>query len=340
MPDRTILTVSGAVRRFEGGHRALNGADLRLVPGQVTALLGPSGSGKSTLLRAIAGLEKLDAGEIRFGESIWGGPGLHVPPETRRVGLVFQDYALFPHLNALDNVAFGLTGIDQKARALAQLEAAELSHKAKSYPHELSGGEQQRVALARALAPNPAIMLLDEPFSGLDRRLRGDVRKRTIAAIRESGAAALLVTHDAEEALESADTLALMHDGLIIQTGTPEDVWFNPVSADAARLVGDVDVASGTVTNGAVDTVFGALSTELADGTNVDVLVRPEGIQLAPGTGFSIIQRDYAGAKVRLTLRAGDGSLWHADASAAAPALGTDTAAHLDPAFVRIVALP
>ncbi len=340
MRSGETLSVRGAMRRFEGGHRALCGADLDIVPGRVTALLGPSGSGKSTLLRAIAGLERLDDGSIHMGETLWSAANTHCPPEKRRVGLVFQDYALFPHLSALDNVAFGLTGPDRKTRALAQLQHAELGDKARNFPHELSGGEQQRVALARALAPEPAIILLDEPFSGLDRRLRGDVRRRTIAAIRETGAAALLVTHDAEEALEAADELALMQDGFIVQTGTPQHVWFNPVSVAAARLVGDVDTARATVSGGEVETVFGALPAgELSEGDAADVLIRPDGLSISPGDKFEITGRDYAGAEIRLELKANDGSLWHGHAPAALDLqLGDRVDAVLDPAFARVVA--
>lgn len=341
MSKPEILRVTDAERQFDDGHKALCGATLEIRPGEITALLGPSGSGKTTLLRAIAGLEVLDRGAIHFGETSWCETGHHLPPEIRRVGLVFQDYALFPHLNALDNVAFGLRRTDRKARALKQLEAAELAHKARNFPHELSGGEQQRVALARALAPEPAIILLDEPFSGLDRRLRADVRRRTLAAIRGTGAAALLVTHDAEEALESADRLALMSEGVIIQTGTPEHVWFNPVSATAARLVGDVNIAAAEVREGSVDSIFGPLSCDLDDGQTVDVLIRPEGLILAAGDMFEIIARDYAGAEIRLGLRGPDGSLWTARHRAAdAPALGQRTGISLDTSFLRIIANP
>ena len=207
---QTVLSIRGAEHRYRADHAALAGADLDLRAGHITALLGPSGSGKSTLLRAIAGLERLDAGSIRLGETIWDDKQIHLPPEARRVGMVFQDYALFPHMTALANVAFGLSGADKKAHALAQLEVAELGHRAKAYPHELSGGEQQRVALARALAPHPAVVLLDEPFSGLDRRLRGELRERTVDTLRAARTTALIVTHDAEEAMAVADELAFV----------------------------------------------------------------------------------------------------------------------------------
>ncbi|WP_300527922.1 ABC transporter ATP-binding protein [Maricaulis sp.] len=334
----TDLTVRGACRTFAGDHAALKGADLDLAPGSVTALLGPSGSGKSTLLRAIAGLERLDAGEIRFGDTLWSGAGAHLAPEQRKVGLVFQDYALFPHMNALDNVAFGLTGADRKARALAQLNAAELGEKARKFPHELSGGEQQRVALARALAPEPALVLLDEPFSGLDRRLRGAVRARTVAALKAAGAAALIVTHDAEEALDAADTLALMLDGVIVQTGTPEDVWFKPVSAAAARLVGDANILEGRVETGEVTTPFGPLACDgFGQDTPVDVIIRPAGLCAIDGDEFEVVESRYAGSERQLSLKANDGSLWRANAPAAsALRAGDRTGLELDTAFAHI----
>lgn len=339
----TILEVRDARRHYAKDAPALERASLDLKRGELLALLGPSGSGKSTLLRCIAGLERLDAGTIRQGETVWGAPGMHLPPETRRVGMVFQDYALFPHMTALANVAFGLSGPGRHDRAMAQLEAAELAHKAKAYPHELSGGEQQRVALARALAPEPAIVLLDEPFSGLDRRLRSELRDRTRDRLKQSGTAALLVTHDAEEAFALADEIALMDQGCIVQTGTPDDVWLNPVSAVAARLVGDVCVYSGRVENGGVETPLGRAETDLATGSAVDVLVRPEGIALsaAPNSALIVKRRRMSGARIRFEIAAPDGSLWIADAQSPSPiGEGDPVDIVLDPRLTRIVERP
>lgn len=337
-PDTALITVRGAARDYGRDVPALIHADLDLHAGQICALLGPSGSGKSTLLRAIAGLERLDGGQIQCGESLWSAPGIHVPPEARQVGLVFQDYALFPHMTALDNVAFGLTGPDKNQRALDELTRAELGDKARAYPHELSGGEQQRVALARALAPKPDIVLLDEPFSGLDRRLRADVRRRTLSVLRASGAAVLFVTHDAEEALETADTLALMQAGQIIQSGPPQHVWFNPVSADAARLVGDINVLPARVDAQTVDMVLGRFNAAgLDDQSAVDVLIRPEGLGVREGDRFLVIDRAYAGASVRLTVEDETGHLWHAMAAHTdAPELRSRVDLELDTRFMRI----
>ena len=310
-----ILSVCDAHRQYDADTPALKNASLDLYSGRITALLGPSGSGKSTLLRSIAGLEALDGGTITCAGQVWNDDKTRLPPEQRRVGMVFQDYALFPHLNALGNVAFGLSGPDRKSCAQAQLEAAELGHKSKAYPHELSGGEQQRVALARALAPSPAIILLDEPFSGLDRRLRRDLRERTLSSLRASGTAALIVTHDAEEAMAVADELALMDAGRIIQSGSPDEVWLKPVSALSARLLGDVDTFAGHVTDGRVATPLGSVSAkDFDEGEPVEVLVRPHAVSVTPDPNgsFTLQSRHSVGAEISLTLKDQDAGVWHA----------------------------
>lgn len=332
------LRIRGARRAYTREHAALADASLDLKAGEITALLGASGSGKSTLLRTVAGLERLDAGEIEADGSVWTGGRTFLPPEQRRVGLVFQDYALFPHMTALENVAFGLTGADRKSIALAQLSAVELDSKAGQYPHELSGGEQQRVALARALAPNPGVVLLDEPFSGLDRRLRGDVRRRTVEVLRASGAAVLLVTHDAEEALETADQLALMNAGKIIQTGAPQDVWFNPVNETAARLLGDVLTAEAVVQNGQVNLPVGNIATEIENGQQVTALIRPQGVSLVAGDALEVVVVTYSGPVCDVSLRAADGSLWNAIAPATMRIKAGDRVnASLDPDFITLI---
>ncbi len=325
---------------------AVDGVDLTLNCGRVTALLGPSGSGKSTLLRAIAGLEALNAGEIRFGDELWSGDGAHKAPETRRCGVVFQDYALFPHLNALDNVGFGLRGLarpERRARAQHQLDGVELGHRAQAYPHELSGGEQQRVALARALATEPDVMLLDEPFSGLDRRLRSELRDTTADALKASGAATLIVTHDADEALSLADTIALMTDGRIIQVGAPDALYLKPSSVDAARLLGDVEVFDGVVSAGQVETLLGTVdAADLSDGARVQVLVRPEGIDVSTdgvdGAKATITERRLAGGHARFSCQLPDGRVVQARVELTALAsAGQEVQLTLDPHFVSVV---
>ncbi|WP_300543404.1 ABC transporter ATP-binding protein [Maricaulis sp.] len=339
--QRTVLSVRQAERRYVKGQAALAGADLDLHAGRIAALLGPSGSGKSTLLRAIAGLERLDGGEIRLGGALWSGPKTHLAPEARRVGMVFQDYALFPHLTALANVAFGLKGAGARDRAMAQLEAAELGHKAGAYPHELSGGEQQRVALARALAPEPAIILLDEPFSGLDRRLRHELRERTVDTLRRAGATALIVTHDADEAMAVADELALMEGGSVIQTGTPEEVWMRPVSAVAARLLGDVETVEAKAQAGRADTPFGAVDAPgLDDGTPVHVLVRPQaiGLTLDESGAFTVTRRRSAGTHLVFDISDSTQRHWHAHTPSPSPiGEGDSVSVTLDPAYVTVV---
>ena len=341
------LAVDGAVVRFAPGRPAVDGAALGLTCGRVTALLGPSGSGKSTLLRAIAGLERLYAGSIRFEGRLWSGEGVHLEPEIRRCGVVFQDYALFPHLSALDNVAFGLRGLgraEKRKAALARLETVELAHRAKAFPHELSGGEQQRIALARALAPGPDVMLLDEPFSGLDRRLRGALRETTAQALRDSEAATLIVTHDAEEALALADSIALMSEGRIIQHGAPDRLYLKPNSLAAARLLGEVEAFEARVSDGRADTPLGAVTAEgFESGAMVQVLVRPEGVGVAradaEGALADIVSRRAAAGYAKLICRLETGREVEARASLADPLRPGDAVRlTLDPHFASVVA--
>lgn len=341
-----IVIAGVEVRLQRGGGAAVRGTDLSLFAGKVTALLGPSGAGKSTLLRAIAGLERLHAGEISSDGTVWSGPGTHLPPEARRCGVVFQDFALFPHLTAAQNVGFGLRHLarsDRKARVAEALRAVELSHRAHAYPHELSGGEQQRVALARALAPSPSVMLLDEPFSGLDRRLRADLSAMTLEVLRASDTASLIITHDAEDALASADEIALMEAGTIIQTGTPDQLYLAPVSENAARMLGEVEVFAGTVSGGAVATPLGPVAARHTEGSAAKVLIRPEGIHVEPegtsGTPATLSARRAAGPAVQFTALLEDGTQITARAAINHPGQpGDRVTLSLDPAFVSVVA--
>jgi iron(III) transport system ATP-binding protein len=227
---------------------ALRGADLEVADGTFVAVLGPSGCGKTTLLRAIAGLERPDAGTIELGDRVLDGPGTHVPPESRRIGLVPQEGALFPHLDVAANVAFGLRGAskaERRDRVAELLELIGLPSYEHRRPHELSGGQQQRVALARALAPDPVAVLLDEPFSALDASLRTDLRDEVGATLRAAGTTTVLVTHDQTEALSMADVVAVMRDGRLVQTGSPTDVYRHPVDLWVARFLGEVVLLSG-----------------------------------------------------------------------------------------------
>ncbi|MEO1169146.1 MAG: ABC transporter ATP-binding protein [Pseudomonadota bacterium] len=308
------------------GRPVLRAVDLDLRKGEVTAVLGPSGAGKSTLLRAIAGLERVDSGTIASDGRMLTDGAVRVQPEDRNIGIVFQDFALFPHLTALGNVLFGLRRHPRAARrtmAMEKLAAVELADKADAYPHTLSGGEQQRVALARALAPEPEIILLDEAFSGLDARLREALRETTLDALKASGAAVLIVTHDATEAMFMADDLALMVDGAIIQSGPPATVYSNPVAANAARLLGEVNEWTGPVQSGVLATPFGSIGApDIEDGATATALVRPEGVGLtgAASEGHEIVSRHVLGAATVFAIAAPTGEIWHARmATATAP---------------------
>ncbi|MFN4184100.1 MAG: ABC transporter ATP-binding protein [Hyphomonas sp.] len=274
---KAALSAHLVTRRY-GDSAVVDGVSLSLPPGQITALLGGSGAGKSTLLRLFAGLEGVDEGEIRIGEDILSAPGRTLPAEKRRIGLIFQDFALFPHLTAARNVAFGLKHLpkaEAAARAQAWLARLGLEPRAGAYPHELSGGEQQRVAIARALAPEPSAILMDEPFSGLDPSLRDSVRDVALDAIRAAGIPALLVTHDPAEALEHADRIAIMSQGKLLQEGPAREIYTQPASAAVAGALGPVN----RFTAGEVPA--GLLSGQDASAV---ILVRPEGVRLDPAS--------------------------------------------------------
>ncbi|MGE5766512.1 MAG: ABC transporter ATP-binding protein, partial [Bacteroidota bacterium] len=263
---------------------AVNDLSLALERGEVVCLLGPSGCGKTTALRVAAGLEILQQGRVLIDGAVVAGEGREVPPEARSVGLVFQDYALFPHLSVADNVAFGLRrlpGAERRQRVAEALELVGMAASAAAYPHMLSGGQQQRVALARALAPRPRVMLLDEPFSNLDARLRQQVRDDTLHVLKRSGTTTLMVTHDPEEAMFMADRIALMRAGRIVQLGTPANLYYQPAEAFVASFFGEINILQGVVKAGEVATPFGAVGAGgLADGTAVEVLIRPEALHL------------------------------------------------------------
>ena len=271
------------IRHAFDGARVLDGVSLDLRPGEVTCLLGPSGCGKSTLLRIAAGVERQDEGSVAVDGRVVSEGRTHLPPEKRAVGLMFQDFALFPHLSVIGNVAFGLTGpgTAREARATALLERVGLARHGAKYPHQLSGGEQQRVALARALAPGPHILLMDEPFSGLDNRLRDGIRDQTLEILKEEGTAVLLVTHEPEEAMRMADRIALMRDGRIVQEGAPYNIYNAPVDKEAAMFFSDINVIHGEVRNFATDTPFGQFMTPgLADRADVEIIIRSQHLKM------------------------------------------------------------
>ena len=302
------------VSKSFGAVQALQATDLVLATGTVTAVLGPSGCGKTTLLRAIAGFERIDAGTIRVSGQAVAGPGLHLPPERRRVTIVPQEQALFPHLTVAGNVGYGVRRGPQRDQAVAaMLDLAGLGGLGDRMPHELSGGQQQRVALARALAPQPSVVLLDEPFGSLDAALRDEIRSEVAGLLRASGATSLLVTHDQEEALSMAETVAVMRRGAIVQHGPPQDVYRRPADLWVANFVGRANILAGRADgDGKVESALGVLP--LVDATAagpVDVVIRPEQLQLrvetaSPG-GATVEDRQYFGHDVVVTVHLPDG---------------------------------
>ncbi len=290
-----VLNVAGAIeigglhKRF-GSQHVLQGIDLRVAPRTLLALLGPSGCGKTTLLRSIAGLEHPDVGTIEVGGAVVVGPGVRVAPEKRRIGMVFQDWALFPHLDVAGNVGYGLPRKQRTAdRIETALELVGLGGLAKRHPGTLSGGQQQRVALARAIAPQPGVLLLDEPFSNLDTALRLQVRSEIHQLLVELGITTVFVTHDQEEAFVLGDEVAVMSDGRIVQQAPPADLYRSPATPWVAGFVGDANLVAALASGGAADTVAGRVPLRAAADGPVTVLLRPEELRLVSG-GDAVVQ--------------------------------------------------
>jgi iron(III) transport system ATP-binding protein len=297
---------------------AVESCDLQVAAGEILALLGPSGSGKTTLLRLIAGFEKPDQGRVVIAgrkvvdvaNSVW------VAAEDRGVGMVFQDYALFPHLTVAQNVRFGLRNTSKKhreTRVAELLRLTELEQCAERYPHELSGGQQQRVALARALAPRPGVVLLDEPFNGLDPELRPQMRREVARILRHLDTAAILVTHDQEEALGMADQVAVIRNGELQQVGTPEDIYYSPKTAFVASFVGHADFIPGVVCGPQVETEIGVFPcpSSIPAGP-VKVMIRHEAVnEKAGGIVATVEERDFLGGEILYRLRLPSGSRVH-----------------------------
>jgi iron(III) transport system ATP-binding protein len=307
----TAVALEGVSHRY-GRFLALDRVSLTVGAGEIMCLLGPSGSGKSTLLRLVAGIERPSAGRIVLdGVEVAGpqAPGGFVEPERRRAGLVFQDYALFPHLTVAENIAFGLRGrprpeIDRIVAAM--LDRVELARHAASYPHTLSGGERQRIALARALAPSPRVLLMDEPFSSLDSRLRDHVRELTLDLLHETRTTTIVVTHDPCEAMRIADRIALLRDGRLVQCGSADELYTRPATVFAARVFSDINEFPGTCHHGRVETPIGSFAApQFADQSPATVCIRPQHLRIAEGPGgirARVVRSEFLGEADHLVL--------------------------------------
>jgi iron(III) transport system ATP-binding protein len=316
-----MAAASVSVRSLDhayGAHRVIRGMDFTLDPGQIGCLLGPSGCGKTTLLRCLAGFEPVQRGEIRLSDRVVSSPDVQVPPELRGVGMVFQDYALFPHLSVAGNVAFGLNRLsarDADARTAAMLEMVGLGGVADVFPHELSGGQQQRVALARALAPAPDLLLLDEPFSNLDVELRERISEEVRAILKAAGTTAILVTHDQHEAFAIADEIGIMKDGSIEQWDTAYNLYHRPRTRFVADFVGQGVFLRGIAqANGRMSTELGELEgewpVEVPAGGAVDLLLRPDDIIHDDASPWQaeVAAKAFRGAEFLYTLRLASGT--------------------------------
>lgn len=314
-----VLSLSDVSKSFQSGVPVLQNVSLQIDIGTMVCLLGPSGCGKTTLLRLIAGFEEPDRGEIYLIKRLVSRAGLVVPPEQRRIGMVFQDFALFPHMTVSQNIQFGLFQWPtawRRARLAEMLQLVGMAGVANRYPHELSGGQQQRIALARALAPNPQLLLLDEPFSNLDVNLRQQLREEVRAILLRAGITTLLVTHDREEALSLAHTLAIIEQGRIVQHATPDEVVRQPRTRFVAQFLALGHFLSAEICHNCIVTEMGNLPLtptlrQTINKRQVDILVRPEDLQLCEGDGTpaQVIQSTYYGTRKLYTLRLPSGTI-------------------------------
>ncbi len=320
------------------GGPVLLGVDFEASPGAQLALLGPSGCGKTTLLRALAGLQRIDEGEIRIGDRVVAGPGIHIAPEHRSVGLVFQDWALFPHLSVAANVAYGLTreqrggwALGRRRQGIARAQVGELlemvgiGELADRLPGSLSGGQQQRVALARALAPRPSVLLLDEPFSSLDTNLRADVRTEVAGLLRELEITAVFVTHDQDEAFVLGDEVAVMRDGVVVQQDRPAELYAHPADPWLAGFVGDAEILEGDGHGDCASTAIGRVPLETHASGPLDVLIRPEEVLVESGAGATVVSVEFHGHDAVTTLALDEGSVVRSRSTGAPRFLVGDT---------------
>ncbi|SPP63355.1 ABC transporter ATP-binding protein [Nitrospira lenta] len=317
-PASNVLELRTVACAYETGRPAIRNISFAAREGEILCLLGPSGCGKTTILRAIAGFEPVRSGELFLSGRLVSNANLTVPTEERRVGMVFQEYALFPHLRVADNIAFGLQHLsrgDRKCQIQEMLTLTGLEGFDRRYPHELSGGQQQRVALARALVQNPVVLLLDEPFSNLDPDMAGRMRQDLHALLRRTKTTTILVTHDHEEAFAMADRIAVLNQGVLEQMDTPELIYHMPASPFVADFVGQADFIQGDIRDGMIHTELGEFPNTLpvVDGAAVTVMIRPDDIHLLPAKGASarIIGRQFRGSENLYTVRLPSGQIVH-----------------------------
>jgi iron(III) transport system ATP-binding protein len=317
-PASSILELRHVSCAYETGRPAVQEISFAAREGEILCLLGPSGCGKTTILRAIAGFEPVRSGQIFLSDQLVSSPDVMTPTENRRVGMVFQEYALFPHLRVQDNIAFGLHHLPRSERASRVQEMLRLTGLEgfeRRYPHELSGGQQQRVALARALVQNPVVLLLDEPFSNLDPDMAGRMRQELHDLLRRTKTTTVLVTHDHDEAFAMADRIAVLNQGRLEQFDTPEMMYHMPATPFVADFVGQADFIPGTVSQGMVRTELGEFpdTIECKDGTAVVVMIRPDDIHLVPteGARSRVLSRQFHGSENLYTVSLPSGQIVH-----------------------------
>ena len=304
-----MLRINGISKSF-GATTAVDSASLEVRHGEVVALLGPSGSGKTTVLRLVAGFETPDAGSVEIDGRCVAASGAWVPPEQRGVGMVFQDYALFPHLDVAANIGFGVERSGRAERVAELLDLTGLQGLGERLPHELSGGQRQRVALARALAPGPKLVLLDEPWNAVDPLFRASLREEVVRILRRMDVTVLLVTHDREEAFTVADRIAIMRAGQVVQAGQPEHLYFEPADRWCAGFVGASNLVRGVAADGRVETPVGSFLSPVATG-DVDVMLRPEllELELDEAAPAEVVDRTFLGHDVVYRVRLADGTI-------------------------------
>ncbi len=314
----SVLELRQVSCSYEAGRPAVQDISFAAKEGEILCLLGPSGCGKTTILRAIAGFQPVRSGQIFLSDQLVSSQKVMTPTENRRIGMVFQEYALFPHLRVQDNIAFGLSQSTQSLRATRVQEMLRLTGLEgfeRRYPHELSGGQQQRVALARALVQNPIVLLLDEPFSNLDPDMSGRMRQELHDLLRRTKTTTILVTHDHDEAFAMADRIAVLNQGRLEQFDTPEMMYHLPATPFVADFVGQADFIPGTVSHGMVQTELGEFpdTLECQDGTTVVVMIRPDDIHLVPteGARSRVISRQFRGSENLYTVSLPSGQIVH-----------------------------